>query len=245
MMNQRLQLFSFLVLLVFCQSACKTAKPIVSNSAHSRQLCGTFVTENSLFDTLEFTNWNTVQLLREFIPPSQYLINGDTLLVIPDKSVLMYRIVDEHTLTGLGGWSGQDTLHRLPGSGAECTTDHLLTSEQRKWLDLNRAYYVLQQDRSAKNFKSRLRQLCENGHPKSCVDYGYLTTNFQRENPDLTYVQKACDMGYYMGCFRMAELLEIIEKKQEAKVYFQKACDMGHAASCLTLSFMDLEPEKK
>ncbi len=111
-------------------TGCKTAKEVSGPIPQTRQLCGTFICESSLFDTLIFTDWNTVEMMTTFIPPSDYFIKGDTLVVLPDKSFLMYRIVDDNTLIGFGGWTQQDTMRRLQLPGIECKPTHLLSSEQ-------------------------------------------------------------------------------------------------------------------
>ena len=178
--------------------------------------------------------------MTEFIPPSLYYIVGDTLIVIPDKSFLMYHIENPKTLKGLGGWTEKDKWRKVPGSDRDCGSARPSSTQEAKQMKMWKTYFEVLND---PNYKEtglpRLKELCDAGHAKSCIDYGVLTMDFLSDNPDMTYIQKACEMDFYMGCYRMGELFLRKNKIPEAKPYFEKACAMGHRASCMSLGLLD------
>jgi len=48
----------------------------------------------AFIDELNFTSWNTVACMPEFLPPCPYWINGDSVIIELDKAHLFYRILD-------------------------------------------------------------------------------------------------------------------------------------------------------
>ena len=243
-MNISKGIFKVVVGLLFITWSCKTSR-LANIPSATKTLCGTFICDDSLFDTLSFTNWNTVEVMTEYIPPSSYFITGDTLVVIPDKSFLMYRIVDENKLVGLEGWAHKDKLVKIPQSDLKCEPFRNLSQEQETWLSQNKAYFKALYSKDLELMKEQLLALCQEGHSRSCLNYGALTLDYQAEKPDLTYIQKACEMGDYMGCYRMGELNQRFNDLNVAKEYYQKSCDMGHLASCMGIDLLEIDDSKK
>ena len=242
MMTTRNYRFLIAAMLIVFSISCKTAKPPLASVDLPPPLCGTYVSKKSLYDTLTFTDWNSVEVMTEFIPPSLYYITGDTAVVIPDKSFLLFRIEKANTLKGLGGWVGEGKWRKIPGSDGDCGSASPSSAEEAKEMKQWKSYFELLVHPDYKEIGvERLKELCEAGHAKSCIDYAVFTMDFMSDNPDMTYVQKACEMGFYMGCYRMGELLLRKNRLPEAKPYFEKSCEMGHKASCMSLDLLDFE----
>ena len=228
-------------------SSCSLTKKNPAGEKLIPQLCGKYVTPNSLYDTLEFTSWNEVELMPEFIPTSHYFITGDTLVVLPDKSFLMYKISsDRQRLYGLKGWAGEDTLklERLDQSAKDCPSEYHPNKQEQHWLDLEKRYFHATLSGGFEGQKAIAPEFCEAGHAKSCINYAYFKfLSGETELPDSSLLIRAGDLGDYMGYFRLGEVLERTEQKERAKFYYQKSCGMGHAASCMAVDFLNFEKE--
>lgn len=210
-----------------------------------RQLHGRFIQEGAFLVTeLNFTGWNTVLAVPEFLPPCPYWINGDSVVIELDKAFLHYRILDSHTLLALGGWAGTDTMYLASeDAAAPPPGPHLLTSADKEWLRQNRTFHYLSLIRPFNNTSPILRQNCLDGHGRSCLTYGEGLINEGHLEEGMNFVKRACDIGFYYGCFRAGEMLESSKDLEEAKAYYQKGCEKGHLASCLSVDILEEEKE--
>ena len=122
--------------------------------------------------------------MTEFIPPSLYYITGDTAVVIPDKSFLLYRIENAKTLRGLGGWVGEGKWRKIHGSDLDCGSASPSSREEGNRMKRWKTYFELLTDPNYQEESlPRLKDLCEAGHAKSCIDYGIYTMDFLSDKP--------------------------------------------------------------
>lgn len=244
-MKTKLPIFLTLLLIALIY-ACGTTKESSSAGGQTIQpLCGQYIVRSSsLADTLNFLSWNRVGFMTEFIPPSQYFINQDTLVVLPDKSYFMYKISEDRSqLFGMEGWVKGDTLDLVFGTNSNCPTYQLKTADEN-WLALERRYHEIVLSRSYEKQFEAAPALCEAGHAKSCINLA-VARFLKKETSmvDTSLLIRAGELGDYMGYFRLGETLSEQNQNQRAKFYFDKACAMGHQASCMMSGLMDMGEE--
>lgn len=210
-----------------------------------RQLQGRFVQEGAfLISELNFTGWNTVLAVPEFLPPCPYWINGDTVVIELDKAFLYYRILGPHTLLALGGWAGTDTIRiAAEDTATPPPGPHLLNDADKEWLRQQRTFHYQTLARPFNPTSPELLRNCLDGHGRSCLTYGEGLIKEGQIEEGMNYVKRACDTGFYYGCFRAGETLEGLKEVEEAIAYYRKGCEKGHLASCLSVDFLEEEKE--
>lgn len=213
----------------------------------ARQLAGIYMTSNEecLIDTLEFLSWNQVQLMREYLPPTSYFIEGDSLFVETDKAYLQYQILDDNTLAGNSFWVSKDTLKKVDNTPIPPL--HTLSEEDLNWLFLNKQFYeIYTQPATLHNIEGAMDVLKENfqkGHARSAVLYAQLSLLNGDTLSALEYSGAACRAGFFHACFQKGEYEMEYGQRDSALYYFNAGCTMGHTASCLMMDIVDIQDE--
>ncbi|QXP73182.1 hypothetical protein RRF68_09510 [Tenacibaculum sp. HL-MS23] len=187
---------------------------------------------------------------------ANYFHRNDSLFVFPDKGILIFKIVNNKTLKGVGKWT-KDVLW-VNSSGKTVKNNRKNNKKASTRAQLLSSFYDLQKTHSktsllvyTKNTVSKYNNLCKRNVVESCMlllkrEEGIsnleklLKKNTKINTKLVNYAKKAFFLGNYDAYAHLGAYYISINKREQGITYLKKAHKKGNAKAFNMLIDLDL-----
>ena len=265
------RLFLLVILAIFCQHE------LINAQECSMTLTGTYQfhpqeEDASMYDAFVFNGAGKVNIQSISHAQADFFQVGDTVVIYPDKSVLIFLLKEENTLVGISTWVKDHVYKRM----ANDTITSPPADQIPQHASLFYEYYKLM-NRDAPSLstymeiisdtalRDSLDRLCNEGLPKACITMANAlmldgtdllslllapeaSKEQQKKAPNkevLRYFTKAIELNELDAIAQLGAYLLLLGHKEQAIKVFEKGCELGHPGCCFSIAALDLGKEEE